>query len=255
MELKKRGGLMAPPTINSQSIAPPTITSQLIAVTSCCSLVEKGEKRDKEKEAGMELEKRGGLMALLAGIVEILLCQEKMEKETALSDVHRLKNKITKTKEVVEELQSLLKDSWKECCIGQSDSLKAQQDHAVSERALLSREKQLHCQMAANDKKTSADLQANDRRGHLQMARIVLENDVKLGASNWHHHLELLKMINDTTAKFKGVVKKNEDEVAKLIEDTTAKFKGVVKKNEDKVAKLIEEKDNEIKVSSHQINL
>ena len=178
-----------------------------------------------------------------------------MEKETALLDVHRLTNKITKTKEVVKELQSLLKDSWKECCIGRSDSLKVQQDHTVSERALLSREKQLHHQMAANDKKASADLQGNDRRSHLQMARIVLENDAKLGASNWCHRLELSKMINDTTAKFKGVVKKNEDKVAKLIEETTAKFKGVVKKNEDEVAKLIEEKDNEIKVSSHQINL
>ena len=37
-------------------------------MTLCCSLVEKGEKRDKEKEAEMELEKRGGSMALLAGI-------------------------------------------------------------------------------------------------------------------------------------------------------------------------------------------
>jgi hypothetical protein len=49
---------------------------------------------------------------------QILLCQEKMEKEAALSDVHCLTNKITKTKEVVKELQSLLKDSWKECRIG-----------------------------------------------------------------------------------------------------------------------------------------
>jgi hypothetical protein len=163
--------------------------------------------------------------------------------------------KITKTKEVVEELRSLLKDSRKECCIGQSDSLKAQQDHTVSERTLLSREKQLHCQMTANDKKTSADSQANDRRSHLQMVRVVLENDAKLGASDRRPRLELLKMINDTTAKFKGVVQKNEEEVAKLIEETTAKFKGVVKKNEDEVAKLIEEKDNKIMVSSHQINL
>jgi hypothetical protein len=31
--------------------------------------VEKREKRDKEKEAEMELEKRGGSMALLVGIV------------------------------------------------------------------------------------------------------------------------------------------------------------------------------------------
>jgi hypothetical protein len=60
MELEKRGGSMAPPTIDSQSIAPPMITSQSITVISCCSLVEKGEKRDKEKEAEMELEKRGG---------------------------------------------------------------------------------------------------------------------------------------------------------------------------------------------------
>jgi hypothetical protein len=51
---------IAPLTINSQSIAPPTITSQSIAVTLCCSLVQKGEKRDKEKEAEMELKKRGG---------------------------------------------------------------------------------------------------------------------------------------------------------------------------------------------------
>ncbi len=114
-----------------------------------------------------------------------------MEKETALLDVHLLTNKITKTKEVVKELQSLLKDSWKECCIGRSDSLKVQQDHTVSERALLSREKQLHCQMAANDKKTSADLQANDRWSHLQMARIVLENDAESGASDQRHRLEL----------------------------------------------------------------
>jgi hypothetical protein len=56
-------------------------------------------------------------------------------------------------------------------------------------------------------KKTSADLQANDRRSHLQIARIVLENDAKLEPSNRRHHLELSKMINDTTAKFKVVVK------------------------------------------------
>ena len=72
-----------------------------------------------------------------------------MEKETALSDVCCLMNKIRKTKEVVEELRYFFKNSWKECCIGQSDSLKAQQDRTVSERALLSREEQLHCQMAS----------------------------------------------------------------------------------------------------------
>jgi hypothetical protein len=57
------------------------------------------------------------------------------EDGEALSDVCHLTNKITKMKEVVKELQSLFKDSWKESCIGQSDSLKAQQDHTVSERA------------------------------------------------------------------------------------------------------------------------
>ncbi len=67
MELKKRGGLMAPLMIDLQLIAPPTITSQSIAVTSCCSLMEKGEKRDKEKEAEMELEKRGGVDGLVGG--------------------------------------------------------------------------------------------------------------------------------------------------------------------------------------------
>jgi hypothetical protein len=76
MELKKRGELMAPPTIHLQSIAPPTITSQSITMTSCCSLVEMGEKRDKEKEAEMELEKRGGLMALLVGIVDNNLAKD-----------------------------------------------------------------------------------------------------------------------------------------------------------------------------------
>jgi hypothetical protein len=67
---------MAPLTIDSQLIAPPTIIFQLITVTLFCSLVEKGEKRDKEKEADMELEKRGGLMALLAGIVDNNLAKD-----------------------------------------------------------------------------------------------------------------------------------------------------------------------------------
>ncbi len=67
MELKKRGGLMAPPSIDLQLIAPPMITSQSIDVTSCCSLVEKGEKRDKEKEEELDLEKRGGVDGLVGG--------------------------------------------------------------------------------------------------------------------------------------------------------------------------------------------
>jgi hypothetical protein len=94
----KRGGNRKVNGIAPQQAIQDNNPEPILALTRCCSASRKVTK------------------------TQILLCQEKMEKETALSDVRRLTNKITKTKEVVKELLSLLKDSWKECRIGQSDS-------------------------------------------------------------------------------------------------------------------------------------
>jgi len=76
----KRGGNSKVNGIAPQQAVQDNNQEPILALTRCCAASRKVTK------------------------TQILLCQEKMEKETDLSDVCRLTNKITKTKEVVKEL-------------------------------------------------------------------------------------------------------------------------------------------------------
>ncbi len=117
--------------------------------------------------------------------------QAQMEKEIALSANHSLTKKVTKSKQVVDELRTCLTDARQEVRSTKSHYFKAQQEITATKNALLSSEKEHSNKFAAMVTVTEETFERVTRGHKILTAKVISKSEKKLVATERKHKREV----------------------------------------------------------------
>ncbi len=172
---------------------------------------------------------------------------QKQNEETLLHN-WSLRKKVSKSKDVVEELRTCLKGACQEVRSTKSELFKTQHELTTKKNAAISTENKHHARISAMEKDAEVALE-RVKRGH---TKILSKSDSKLAAAERTHAKTLFKSglkLSATEMKHKREVMATEMKHKREVNTITNMARADLTAKDDLHALELEEKNKEISVS------